>query len=72
MTWLPRRRDDGLAATRLAQLFGYARGANVVIVTSTGVELPIPRDCRITVLELNGYLAWVESLPENTIGSRRV
>lgn len=70
MTWLPRRKDS-LAATRLAQLFGYVQGANVVILTPSGTELPIPRDCRITVLELNAYLAWVEGLPENTIGSRR-
>lgn len=71
MTWPLHRRKDGLAADRLAALYGYAAGSNVVIVTDRGVELPIPRNCEWTVMELNGMLADIDALPEVTPGSRR-
>lgn len=71
MTWPIGRRKDRLAADRLAALYGYATGTQVVIVTDRGVELPISRHCDWSVLELNAVLAWINALPEVTPESRR-
>ena len=72
MTWPLGRRKDALSTQRLALVFGYARGARVVLVTGRGTEIPVPDGSEMTVVDVNGFLAWVDRLPELAPGSRRV
>lgn len=56
---------------RLASLFGFANAESVVIVTDRGTQIPIGRDCPLTVLELHQVLAEIDALPEVEPESRR-
>ncbi len=54
---------------KLAQLFGYAQGVKVVVVTDRGVELPLNRSHGWSVLEVSEYIAEIDALPEVEPGS---